>query len=87
MVSDEVWERAWRGCPRKWWWRHVSGQQILCVACLERRLGRRLTRCDFADAPVNDLGNGDYRSDRLIDRLTAGEMTKQTTNKRGDDDA
>lgn len=28
----------------------------LCIACLEKRLGRILTREDFTDSPVNSTG-------------------------------
>jgi hypothetical protein len=28
--------------------------EILCIPCLELRLGRALTAADFTDAPVND---------------------------------
>jgi len=41
----------------------------LCIGCLERRLGRRLTRDDFeADNPANEVGH--WQSLRLRDRLT-----------------
>ena len=40
---------------------------MLCIGCLETRLGRRLTRADFTDAPINHL---DFeRSERLQNRL------------------
>lgn len=41
MVTDELWARI--GMRGGW----------LCVACLERRLGRELEWLDFTDAPVN----------------------------------
>jgi hypothetical protein len=59
MVKDEVWEQAWvdrrrqRG-PRHWSLRRSRRKQrhgrreILCIACLEVRIGRTLTRDDFA---------------------------------------
>ncbi len=48
----------------------MPGQEILCIACLERRIGRTLMKCDFTDVPVNDLKHGSWhRSVRLIDRL------------------
>lgn len=43
---------------------------MLCIGCLENRIGRKLNRNDFMDAPVNDLSIPDMRSDRLINRLT-----------------
>jgi hypothetical protein len=65
MVGDDVWAAA--GDP----------QGCLCIACLEERIGRRLTRADFDDVPMNDLSISDddyawsWRTDRLRDRLTA----------------
>ena len=48
-VRDTVWERAWRG--RRKPWHYVSGQSVLCIGCLEKRLGRTLSAGDFTDAP------------------------------------
>jgi hypothetical protein len=45
---------------------------MLCIACLEQRIGRKLNRDDFADCPVNDDHNW-RRSQRLRDRLTRRE--------------
>jgi hypothetical protein len=73
MVRDDVWEQAWRG-QRKWWHSRVPGQEILCVGCLEKRLGRTLMACDFDGAPVNDP-NKDGISDRMRDRLAAADST------------
>jgi hypothetical protein len=37
-----------------WIWYHVGvGDGYLCIACLERRLGRELTADDLTDALVN----------------------------------
>ena len=66
MVRGEVWESAWAGCRKPW--HSVPGQEILCIACLERRLGRELARADFTDAPINDP-TCSLLSDRLRDRL------------------
>jgi hypothetical protein len=46
MVHDEVWEQAWAG-RRKAWHGKVPGQEILCIGCLEARIGRTLTYGDF----------------------------------------
>jgi len=69
MVHDEIWQQAWghieRGNP---------GRQILCIGCLERRIGRTLMACDFTDAPLNDpfaREVGVDVSERLFDRLIA----------------
>jgi hypothetical protein len=40
---------------------------------LEARIGRTLTKCDFANALVNDLQDGSFRSERLLNRMTATE--------------
>lgn len=64
MVTNDVWAAA--GNP----------QGCLCIGCLERRIGRQLTRADFTDAMMNDLAITDvdyawsWRSERLRDRLT-----------------
>jgi hypothetical protein len=49
MVQDSVWEQAWAG-RRKAWHGKIPGQEILCIGCLEKRLGRTLTAFDFTDA-------------------------------------
>jgi hypothetical protein len=67
MVRPDVWTKAWAG--RRKPWHEVPGQSILCVGCLEQRIGRTLCAADFADAVVNDP-EGDI-SDRLRRRLTA----------------
>jgi hypothetical protein len=69
VVRNEVWKEAWAG--RRKPWHALPGQQVLCIGCLEKRLGRTLTTCDFTDAPINDL-NSERISDRLLDRLNAG---------------
>lgn len=63
MVHDQLWQRA--GLERG----------HLCIACLERRLGRQLTRHDFPDVALNDPSfeptdryAWSYRTERLKDR-------------------
>jgi len=65
MVHDEVWAEAGMPIDEK---HEYSGEGVLCVGCLEQRLGRRLTSKDFPQLPVNDL---DWQSERLRSRLTA----------------
>lgn len=60
MVHNEVWAAAGM-LPR---------DGMLCIGCLEARLGRRLTAVDFTDVPVNDLRWGWHGSARLLSRLT-----------------
>jgi hypothetical protein len=67
MVHDHVWEQAWgqisRGTP---------GEQILCIGCLGRRIGRTLTCRDFTDVPLNDpFARVQSASERLFNRLIA----------------
>jgi hypothetical protein len=68
MVVDSVWEQAWVG-RRKSWYDKVYGQEILCIGCLEQRIGRTLTSDDFTNVPVNDPTDPDI-SDRFRNRLT-----------------
>jgi hypothetical protein len=71
VVKDDVWEQAWCG-RRKAWHGRVPGQEILCVACLEQRIGRELVRADFTDAPINDPKQK-HMSERLRSRLVADD--------------
>jgi hypothetical protein len=68
-VNDAVWDAAW--CGRRKPWHSLPGQEILCVGCLERRLGRTLCAGDFTDAMVNCPK--EVFSDRLRQRLMATE--------------
>jgi len=69
-VHDTVWELAWRG--RRKPWHGVVGQAVLCIGCLEKRIGRTLCADDFTDAAVNFRDKGGV-SDRMRQRLTAAE--------------
>ena len=62
MVTDEVWLTAW---PDK--------RGMLCIGCLEDRLGRQLTSDDFTDAQINQ-GYFGY-SERLRQRLAVSIPT------------
>jgi hypothetical protein len=52
---------------------YVEGQEILCIGCLENRIGRTLCRTDFINVPINDPSRypNKIHSDRLLDRLAA----------------
>jgi hypothetical protein len=67
MVRDDVWQQAWKGRAKPWQHR-APGQMMLCVGCLETRLGRKLCAADFTDAPLNDPSQFTM-SARLLDRL------------------
>jgi hypothetical protein len=73
MVHDDVWDAAWNG--RCKWWQSLPGQQVLCIGCLEKRIGRTLTREDFIDAPINDP-NQKRVSERMRPRLMATETRR-----------
>jgi hypothetical protein len=60
MVHDEIWDEIWA-------WDDVLSRQILCIGCLEKRIGRRLTGNDFTYAPINNPPG--FMSDRMRDRL------------------
>lgn len=55
MVHDALWAQA---VPE-----HAG---MLCIGCLENRLGRQLTPEDFADVPINKIR---FQSGRLRNRL------------------
>jgi hypothetical protein len=57
IVTDELWRSA-----------HPAGAGMLCVGCLERRIGRRLEPHDFVDCPVN-TDPAWCKSTRLLERL------------------
>lgn len=61
MVHDDIWLFA-----------NPDDFGMLCVSCLETRLGRMLTPADFTDAPVN--GDFGKKSGRLRDRLGHGKQ-------------
>ena len=56
MVTDEIWKR------------YGIGRSMICIGCLEHRLGRELTSGDFTAWPINTEPDRD-RSPRLRDRL------------------
>ena len=56
IVRAEVWLLA-----------NPAGDGMLCIGCLEQRLGRSLTRLDFTEAPCNH--DEMPRSLRLLRRL------------------
>ena len=61
MVHDDLWEAATEDC---------YPDVMLCIGCLEARLGQLLTKDDFTDAPLNSM-NLITGSTRLRSRLRA----------------
>jgi len=55
IVKDEIWPIAFNG-------------GMLCIGCLENRIGRKLTPNDFDPVPPLNMMNN-CQSDRLLDRL------------------
>lgn len=56
MINNDLWKQ------------YGAHSGMMCIGCLEERLGRKLTKDDFSDA----LLNSDFRfqrSERLADRL------------------
>lgn len=56
MVQALVWIEA-----------HPHRKGMLCIGCLEQRLGRRLTPDDFTSAPINSIK--EWHSERLRSRI------------------
>jgi hypothetical protein len=49
MVHNRVWTAA-TGVSHKW----MAMIGFLCIGCIERRLGRQLTKADFSDVGINN---------------------------------
>jgi len=58
MVQDAIWQR-------------YGSDWMLCIGCLEKRMGRQLVTRDFTAANFTSMNDGRFRSYRLIDRLTS----------------
>jgi hypothetical protein len=61
MVANEVWLVA-----------NPADAGMLCIGCIEKRLGRKLKSDDFLACPLNDHPTRFRKSKRLRDRLGAG---------------
>lgn len=57
MVNADVWAQG------------GADKGMLCVECLEERIGRTLTNEDFPNLPVNSPGEVFFQSERLLDRM------------------
>lgn len=53
----------------KLWNEYGVGDGMLCVLCFESRLGRTLSKQDFAKVPLNGILGQYPKSDRLLARL------------------
>lgn len=64
MVRDSVWRSV---VPHKMRGPYCDdGGTMLCIGCLEVRLGRRLKRWDFTTAPINSIFT---KSERFKERM------------------
>jgi hypothetical protein len=70
MVRDDVWEQAWVGRRAAW----QKDFEMLCIGCLEARIGRTLTSEDFIHCQINNPALPDI-SDRFRNRLTTTRIT------------
>ena len=60
MVTDQVWLASGLGLD----------DGMLCIGCLEQRLGRMLHARDFTDVPINQVADmTDDASARFLNRL------------------
>jgi hypothetical protein len=67
-VTDEIWNSVVT---------KEDNDIMLCIGCLEKRMGRQLNNSDFKRCPANIIVGWDEKSPRLIDRIT---------NRKGRDD-
>lgn len=58
FLKQEIWNKI-----------HNSCFGMVCLSCMEQRLGRLLNKDDFTDCYINRLNYGS-KSARLVDRLT-----------------
>lgn len=58
MLKDEIWKLV-----------NNSKSGMLCIGCLENRLGRKLKPSDFNDSHINRPSAGKYFSHRLWNRI------------------
>ncbi len=74
MVHDHLWDAAIEGLPQRTI-RTVAGRiignSLLCIGCIEKRLGRKLTAADFSVAPCNHDRDEYETSPRLANRMAS----------------
>ena len=63
MVDNEIWRKV---NPRK--------EGMLCIGCLENRLGRILIKSDFPNFPINYGNWAGEKSERLNNRLKLDKL-------------
>lgn len=60
MLKDDIWKLV-----------NNSKSGMLCIGCLEKRLGRKLNHSDFNDSHINRPSPGKFFSQRLWIRLVS----------------
>ena len=58
MIQDYLWQQI-----------NPQTKGMLCIGCVEEKLGRTLTAADFSPYPINQIGFF-VQSSRLINRIT-----------------
>lgn len=69
MIHDHLWDQ------------YGAESGLLCVGCLEDKMGRELWSGDFTHCALNVLNMGWEKSDRLLNRLTSSENPSEVRNR------
>lgn len=65
MINDKLWKSITKAS---------KGKGMLCIGCVENRIGRQLVNSDFAKVPLNTI-YWNSKSDRLKNRLMSKTLT------------
>lgn len=68
MINNKLWKQITKD---------TKGKGMLCIGCVEQRLGRRLAFEDFTQAPINTI-YWNSKSDRLKSRLMSKNFIYQS---------
>jgi hypothetical protein len=66
VVKKSVWQRAWPGTSMRNAHEPMPMKHFLCIPCLEKRIGRRLTRRDFDMRRLHNYPEHNLRMSRLF---------------------
>lgn len=69
MLTDDTWFAARSDVKDKY-----KRTGMLCIGCVENRLGRQLRPDDFADVPLNYGPWAIFQSERLASRILGAEL-------------
>jgi hypothetical protein len=72
LLKNSIWEKAWPGTGQKSSSTKMPMKHFLCIGCIEKRIGRRLTRRDFDMRSKHNRTQSDNphpMSQRLRNRL------------------